>query len=190
MVFGFAILFIGYYICARDWITCGDPDTPTRGFTKTSSRFAWLGFSFCSLSKASFARFQNEKTFSIKSRRFLCPGLDFLRTLRVLSVGLPTVIQILPRGAVQKNLLVPLRGPRVFAFIRFSKQAWNAHKCKNPSSSMRGFVPGTGFLSSWDSISISSVCQIWVMNIHFFTLLFVFKSKLHLQLVYRIKTEL
>ena len=70
---------------ARDWITCacfacsGDPDTPTRGCTKTSSRFAGLGFSFCSLSKASFARFQNEKTFSILSRRFLCPGLDFLR---------------------------------------------------------------------------------------------------------------
>ena len=33
-------------------------------------------FSFCSLSKASFARSQNEKTSSMKSRRFLCPGLD------------------------------------------------------------------------------------------------------------------
>lgn len=33
-------------------------------------------FSFCPLSKASFANSQNEKTFSISSRRFLCPGLD------------------------------------------------------------------------------------------------------------------
>src|SRR5450631_567254 len=33
-------------------------------------------FSFCPLGKANFERFQNEKTFSIISRRFLCPGLD------------------------------------------------------------------------------------------------------------------
>ena len=68
--------------CARDWITSacfacsGDPDTPTRGVTKTFAASRRV-FSFCSLSKASFARFQNEKTFSMKSRRFLVPGTGF-----------------------------------------------------------------------------------------------------------------
>jgi hypothetical protein len=37
-----------------------------------------------------------------------------------------------------KNLIAP-SALRFFAFIRFSKQAWNAHKCKNPSASLRGF---------------------------------------------------
>ena len=43
--------------------------------------------------------------------------------------------------------IVQLQLLRVFAFIRFSEQAWNAHKCKNLSSSMRGFLcPGLDFL--------------------------------------------
>jgi hypothetical protein len=61
----------------------GHPETPTRGDTKTSSRFAGLDFSFCPLSKASFARSQNKNPLSF-AERISCPGLDFLRTLRVL----------------------------------------------------------------------------------------------------------
>jgi hypothetical protein len=51
----------------RDWITyacfacSGDPDTPARGRTKTSSRFAGLDFLFSPLFNASIERFLNKK---------------------------------------------------------------------------------------------------------------------------------
>jgi len=57
-------------------LTLGHPDTPTRGVTKTYAA-PRLVFSFCPFSKASFAHVQNEKTSSILSRRFLCPGLYY-----------------------------------------------------------------------------------------------------------------
>jgi hypothetical protein len=45
--------------------------------------FGVSGIFISSPVKASFARFQNKKPL-IFDERFLCPGLDFLRTLRVL----------------------------------------------------------------------------------------------------------
>jgi hypothetical protein len=54
------------------------------------------------------------------------------------------VIQILPRGAIQKPH--PASRDWVFHFVCFAKQALHASKIKNPSSSMRGFCARDGIL--------------------------------------------
>jgi hypothetical protein len=70
---------------------------------------------------------------------------------------------LLPRGEIQK----PHRafGAQVFAFIRFSKQAWNAHKCKNPSASLRGFCARDWILYV---LKINQLTELWD---HFFRML-------------------